>query len=108
VSSLRLNAEHRDRTDQNRTHTLALKNYTSKSKNTFDVIQKCLASHGAQKLMFDYNQQGRVVALSFAMEVEERLIGLKLPGRIEQVEAVLKEEKRWHNTQELKDQPYRA
>ena len=38
--------------------------------------------HGAQKLMFDYNQQGQVVALSFAMDIEGRLIGFKLPARI--------------------------
>lgn len=87
---------------------MALKNYTSKSKNTFDVIQKCLASHGAQKLMFDYNSQGQVVALAFAMEIEGRLIGFKLPARIEQVEAVLTEAKRWSSTQELKDQAYRT
>lgn len=63
-----------------------IKNYTSKSKNTFDVIQKCLASHGAQKLMFDYNDRGEVIALSFAMEINGKLIGFKLPARIEQVE----------------------
>src|SRR5665213_1905442 len=34
------------------TTTLPLKNYTSKGKSTFDVIQKCLAQHGAQKLMW--------------------------------------------------------
>jgi len=87
---------------------MALKNYTSKSKNAFDVIQKCLASHGAQKLMFDYNGQGEVIALSFAIELDGRLIGFKLPARIDQVEAVLKQERRWRNTQELKDQAYRT
>ena len=96
------------RAGQFRKHIMALKNYTSKSKNTFDVIQKCLASHGAQKLMFDYNSQGQVVALAFAMEIEGRLIGFKLLARIEQVEAVLKEEKRWHRSQELNDQGYRT
>jgi hypothetical protein len=87
---------------------MALKNYSSKSRNTFDVIQKCLASHGAQKLMFDYDNQGQVIALSFAMDIEGRLIGFKLPARIDQVEAALKQEKRWRNTQELKEQAYRT
>jgi hypothetical protein len=63
---------------------------------------------GAQKLMFDYNSQGQVVALAFAMEVEGRIIGFKLPARIEQVETVLKNEKRWSSTQDLKDQVYRT
>ncbi len=49
-----------------------------------------------------------MIALSFGMEVEGRLIGFKLPARIDQVEAVLKETKRWSNTQELKDQAYRT
>src|ERR1035438_8484641 len=87
---------------------MPLKNYTSQGKSTFDVIQKCLASHGAQKLMFDYNSQGQVIALSFAMQFEGKLIGFKLPARIDQVEQVLKETKRWSGTQELKDQAYRT
>ena len=90
------------------TKNMALKNYTSKSKNTFDVIQKCLASHGAQKLMFDYNDRGQVIALSFAMNVEGRLIGFKLPARLDQVEIVLKTERRWSNAEELRDQAYRT
>ena len=85
-----------------------IKNYTSKGKNTFDVIQKCLASHGAQKLMFDYNKQGEVTALSFAMEVEGKLIGFRLPARIDQVEIVLKGEQRWANQELLHAQAYRT
>lgn len=87
---------------------MAIKNYTSKSKNTFDVIQKCLASHGAQKIMFDYNDHGEVTALSFAMEVDGKTIGFRLPARIDQVEAILKNERRWRTTEELKDQAYRT
>src|ERR1035441_8694544 len=61
---------------------MPLKNYTSQGKNTFDVIQKCLASHGAQKLMFDYNSQGQVIALSFGMEVEGILLSLSIERRL--------------------------
>ena len=85
-----------------------IKNYTSKSKNSFDVIQKCLAAHGAQKMMFDYNGQGEVSALSFAINLDGRMIGFRLPARIEQVEIVLKEGRRWKNKQELHDQAYRT
>ena len=58
--------------------------------------------------MFDYDAQGQVTALSFAMEVEGRLIGFKLPARIDQVEAVLKQERRWRTIDELKEQAYRT
>lgn len=68
---------------------MALKNATSKSANTFDRIQKCLASHGAKKLMFDYNDDGKIDALSFAMDVDGKTIGFKLPARIENVSRVM-------------------
>lgn len=87
---------------------MPLKNYTSQGKNTFDVIQKCLASHGAQKIMFDYNDRGQVVALSFAIDFEGRLIGFALPARLDQVEAVLKREKSWRSPEELQDQAYKT
>ena len=87
---------------------MSLKNYTSKSTNTFDRIQKCLATHGAQKLMFDYGQNGKIIAIAFAIEFEGKMIGFKLPARVEQVEQVLKGEKRWRKTDELRDQAYRT
>ena len=87
---------------------MPIKNYTSTSKNSFDVIQKCLASHGAQKLMFDYNGQGEVIALSFGMEIDERMFGFRLPARIDQVEEILKQTKRWPNTDALHEQAYRT
>lgn len=84
-----------------------IKNYTSNSKNSFDVIQKCLAQHGAQKLMFDYNNSGEVVALSFALQIDGRIIGFKLPARIDQVELVMKGVKR-KNGGTLHEQAYRT
>lgn len=85
-----------------------IKNYTSQGKNTFDVIQKCLATHGAQKLMFDYDQQGEITTLSFAMDIDGRLIGFRLPARIDQVEIVLKESARWRSQEELHSQAYKT
>src|ERR1039458_5299670 len=87
---------------------MALKNYTSQGKNTFDVIQKCLASHGAQKLMFDYNDQGQVIALSFAIELNGKIVGFKLPARLENVETALKRDIRWRSADELKEQAYKT
>ena len=85
-----------------------IKNYTSTSKNTFDIIQKCLAAHRAQKLMFDYGKNGEIEALSFAMDVDGRTIGFRLPARIDQVEIVLKEAKRWRSHDDLHEQAYRT
>jgi len=58
--------------------------------------------------MFDYNNQGQIVALSFAIEIDGRLLGFKLPARLEQVAAALKPERRWRNTEELEQQAYRT
>jgi hypothetical protein len=87
---------------------MSIKNYTSKSKNSFDIIQKALASHGAQKVMFDYNSNGEVTALSFALDFEGRMVGFKLPARIDQVEAILKKERRFPTQEALHDQAYRT
>ncbi len=42
------------------------------------------------------------------MNLEGKLIGFRLPARLDQVEAVLKGEKRWRNSDDLKDQAYRT
>jgi hypothetical protein len=87
---------------------MPLKNYTSKSTNTFDRIQKCLASHGAQKLMFDYGNTGEITALSFAMDVEGKVVGFRLPARIDQVEGILKQSYRRTHPKLLHEQAYRT
>ncbi len=42
--------------------------------------------------MFDYNAQGEVTALSFAINFDGKMVGFRLPARIDQVEAILKRE----------------
>lgn len=69
-----------------------LKNYTSNTTNTFDKIQKVLASHKARRMMFEYDSQGRIGALSFSMELNGKEIGFKLPAKVENVEAIFKRE----------------
>lgn len=64
---------------------MALKNRNSSSKNTFDKIQKILAENGAKKVMFDYNNDGTVQSLSFAIEVSGRIVGFRLPAMVENV-----------------------
>lgn len=96
-----------------------LKNYTSNSANTFNNIQKCLAEHKAQQIMFDYNDNGKIAGVAFALKIDERMVGFKLPARVEKVEQIFLEEKKnkprnryYYGTMTLttdeKDQAYRT
>jgi hypothetical protein len=97
---------------------MPLKNYTSTSKNTFESIQKCLAQHKAQQIMFEYDEVGRVKALTFGLKINERIYGFRLPARIDKVEGLFflqknaKKRYAWAAdqalTQEEKEQAYRT
>ena len=69
-----------------------IKNYTSNTTNTFDKIQKVLAQHKARRMMFEYDSQGRVDALSFSIELEGREVGFKLPAKVKNVEQIFERE----------------
>ena len=75
-----------------------LKNYRSESKNTFDKIQKILASHKARQVFFDYEDNGRVKTLGFSLEIKGKFVGFRLPARVEKVELLISN----------KDQAYRT
>lgn len=64
---------------------MALKNRTSEGRNTFDKIQKILAENGAKKVMFDYSNDGKLEAISFAMDIGGNMVGFKLPALMENV-----------------------
>ncbi len=103
-----------------------IKNYTSNSKQTFDKIQKILASHKAKRVFFEYDDLGKVIALAFSIEMpsspgvqEPSLLAFKLPARIEKVEAIFLQNKKdkakyqWEVDKmqlknEEKDQAYRT
>jgi hypothetical protein len=59
---------------------MGLLNYTTKidADKTISEIQKILSKVGAMKIMTDYTD-GVVSALSFALKVNEQIIGFKLP-----------------------------
>jgi hypothetical protein len=69
-----------------------LKNSKSQSKNTFDVIQKCLSSHGAKRMIFDYNQKGQIISLQFRIDINGELIGFKLPAKVENTSRLMYDE----------------
>lgn len=91
-----------------------LKNYKSNTPNTFDRIQKCLVAHGAKKLLFEYDNQGRIIALSFALDLAGQEHGFTLPARVENVERIFSNQKidKWGYKKDLtvadKDQAYRT
>lgn len=83
-----------------------LKNATSTSKNTFDAIQKTLAAHKVKQIVFDYGDGGRIISISFSIEVSGVLYPFRLPARIENVEKILYGNRRLTPTQ--KEQAYRT
>lgn len=74
---------------------MAIKNYTS----TVDVykslsgIQGALASHGARKIMVDYDTEGRPTGVMFGIETPDGPRGFALPANVDGVMAVFAQQK---------------
>jgi len=74
---------------------MAIKNYTT----TIDVykslgeIQGTLASHGARKIMVDYDAAGQPIGVMFAVETPDGPRGFSLPANVEGVRAVFAKQK---------------
>lgn len=74
---------------------MAIKNYTT----TIDVykslgeIQGTLASHGARKIMVDYDAAGQPIGVMFAVETPDGPRGFSLPANVEGVRAVFARQK---------------
>lgn len=74
---------------------MAIKNYTT----TIDVhkslgeIQAALASHGARKIMVDYDEAGQPVGVAFGIETHMGARGFLLPANISGVRAVFARQK---------------
>lgn len=82
---------------------MAIKNYTT----TIDVykslgeIQGALASHGARKIMVDYDGSGQPVGVMFGIETPAGPRGFALPANVDGVRAVF-------GRQKIKAQPGQA
>ena len=74
---------------------MAIKNYTT----TIDVckslaeIQGALASHGARKIMVDYDAAGHPICVMFGIETQDGPRGFALPANVEGVRAVFARQK---------------
>ena len=87
---------------------MSLKNTYSKSTASFDKIQNLLATHGAKRVLFDYDVTGRITALAFILELNGNDFPFKMPARIENVEKILYRRSYPHLTQAQKDQAYKT
>lgn len=74
---------------------MAIKNYTT----TIDVnkslgeIQNALASHGARKIMVDYDSAGRPIGVTFGIETSDGPRGFMLPANVAGVKSVFYKQK---------------
>ena len=82
---------------------MAIKNYTTSVDvyKSLGEIQGALASHGARKIMVDYDGAGQPVGLLFGIETPEGPRGFCLPANVEGVRAVF-------DRQKVKAQPGQA
>lgn len=72
---------------------MAIKNYTTKvtAYESIGEIQKALATHGANKIMIDY-EAGKPVALTFALPTSRGLQAFRLPAAVDGTLRVFKKQ----------------
>lgn len=70
---------------------MPLLNYTTKINvyTTLGEIQAQLVNHGARKIMQDYDDAGRLAALTFAIDTPTGVRGIRLPANVDAVHKVL-------------------
>ena len=74
---------------------MAIKNYTSEVDvhKSLGEIQGALASHGARKIMVDYDERGQPDCVTFALQTPKGLRGFRLPANVDGVRAVFARQK---------------
>lgn len=74
---------------------MPLLNYSTKVDiyATLGAIQGQLVKHGAKKIMQDYDDQGRIVSISFLIDTPAGVRGIRLPANVDAVQEVLARQK---------------
>lgn len=74
---------------------MALLNYTTKVNvyTTIGEIQAQLVVHGAKRIMQDYDDKGRISALTFQIDTPAGLRVIRLPANVDAVQKVLSSQK---------------
>jgi len=85
-----------------------LKNSYSESTRTHERIQKVLINHRAKQMMFDYDDDGKITALSFVMEYNGMRIPVRLPARLDGVAYLMYHQRYDQLPQAKQDQAYRT
>ena len=70
---------------------MPIKNYTTKVDvhKTLGEIHGQLAAHGARKVMFDYDEDGKILAICFSINTPMGERGVRLPSNVEAAYEVL-------------------
>ena len=70
-------------------------NYTTKVDvyATIGAIQSCLVKHGAKKIMQEYDDDNRIVSLSFIVDTPTGMRAIRLPANVDAVMKVLTRQK---------------
>ena len=73
---------------------MPIKNYTTKvpAVQTVGEIQGLLTSYGARKVMMDYSENGKVMAVTFGLILNGNMAGFKIDARPDGVAAVMKKD----------------
>ncbi len=74
---------------------MAIKNYTTSIDvyKSIGEIQASLASHGARKIMIDYDEKGKPTGIMFAIFTPIGLRGFRLPANVDGVKKVFERQK---------------
>lgn len=74
---------------------MAIKNYTSKvpSVQSLAEIQGLLATHGAKKIMLDYDDECKATGITFGISVNGALVGFHITADVDGVMAVFKKQR---------------
>ena len=74
---------------------MAIKNYTTDIpvNKTVSEIHLMLADHGAKRILFDYDADSKVTAISFTIETPTGEQAVRLPANVERVREVLRQQK---------------
>lgn len=75
---------------------MPLLNYTTKVDvfKTIGEIQGQLVKHGAKKILQDYDDNGRIISLSFSIDTPYGVRGIRMPANVDAVMKVLTKQKK--------------
>ena len=89
---------------------MPLLNYTTQisADKTITEIQKCLATHGAKMIVNEYDDNGFIIGLSFAIELDGQKVGFRLPCDWRPVLQILEEDRKVPRNKKTQEQAIRV